>query len=122
MVLPGCFLVVADYRHGTETIGVLRPPVLGMRLLGSFDTKESGDGWKGQGREVRNRTLESDREARRKPLEVIVGRRLWGEKRRIDVALRYKETRKSLGIECRFQRTHGTANQIISATIENNRA
>ena len=55
-------------------------------------------------------------------LEVVVGRRLWGAKRRIDVVLRHKQTRKSLGIECKYQRTPGTAEQKISATIEDIRA
>ena len=50
--------------------------------------------------------------------EVAVGRRLWGARRRIDVVLRHKKTRKSLGIECKYQRTQGTAEQKISATIE----
>ena len=54
--------------------------------------------------------------------EVVVGRRLWGARRRIDVVLRHKDTRKSLGIECKFQRTQGTAEQKISATIDDIRA
>lgn len=55
-------------------------------------------------------------------MEVVVGRRLWGSKRRIDVVLRHEQTRKSLGIECKYQRTRGTAEQKISATIEDIRA
>ena len=50
--------------------------------------------------------------------EVEVGRRLWGARRRIDVVLRHQETRKTLGVECKYQRTQGTAEQKIAATID----
>lgn len=54
--------------------------------------------------------------------EVAVGRRIWGAKRRIDVVLRHPETRVSLGIECKYQKQRGTAEEKIPATIEDIRA
>lgn len=54
--------------------------------------------------------------------EVTVGRRIWGAKRRIDVVLRHKETRLSLGIECKFQGGTGSAEEKIPATLEDIRA
>ena len=55
-------------------------------------------------------------------IEVAVGRRLWGAKRRIDVVLKHRETRVSLGVECKYQATKGTAEEKIPATIEDIRA
>jgi len=49
--------------------------------------------------------------------EVPVGRRLWGSKRRIDVVLTHRESRQSLGIECKVQSTRGSAEEKIPATI-----
>ena len=54
--------------------------------------------------------------------EVEVSRRLWGARRRIDVVLRHQETRETLGIECKYQRTQGTAEQKIAATIDDIKA
>ena len=54
--------------------------------------------------------------------EVSVGRRIWGVKRRIDVVLRHPETRRSLGVECKYQGTKGTAEEKIAGTIEDIRA
>ena len=54
--------------------------------------------------------------------EVTVGRRIWGAKRRIDVVLRHPETRRNLGVECKFQSTKGTAEEKIAGTIEDIRA
>lgn len=50
--------------------------------------------------------------------EVKVGRRLWGAVRRIDVVLVEKSTRKSLGIECKYQETQGTAEEKTPATVK----
>jgi hypothetical protein len=50
--------------------------------------------------------------------EVIVGRRIWGAKRRIDVVMKHPETRVSLGLECKFQGGPGSAEEKIPATIE----
>ncbi|MDK1021240.1 MAG: hypothetical protein QGD90_06350 [Candidatus Hydrogenedentes bacterium] len=55
-------------------------------------------------------------------IEVSVGRRIWGAKRRIDVVLKHPETRVSLGIECKFQGGPGSAEEKIPATIEDIRA
>jgi hypothetical protein len=49
--------------------------------------------------------------------QVRVARRLWGAVRRIDVVLTHEETRRTLGIECKFQREQGTAEEKIPATI-----
>ena len=54
--------------------------------------------------------------------EVIVGRRVWGAKRKIDVVLKHPDTRKSLGIECKFQGGPGSAEEKIPATLEDIRA
>ena len=50
--------------------------------------------------------------------EVRVGRRLWGAVRRIDVVLTDHATRRTLGIECKFQGEKGTAEEKIPATIQ----
>ena len=55
-------------------------------------------------------------------IEVSVGRRIWGAKRRIDVVLKHPETRVSLGIECKFQGGSGSAEEKIPATLEDIRA
>lgn len=55
-------------------------------------------------------------------IEVSVGRRIWGAKRRIDVVLKHIETRVSLGIECKFQGGPGSAEEKIPATIQDIRA
>jgi len=51
-------------------------------------------------------------------IEVQVGRRIWGARRRIDVVLKHPETRVSLGIECKFQNVKGTAEEKIAATLD----
>lgn len=47
-----------------------------------------------------------------------VARRIWGAERQIDVILAHKETRKTLGIECKYQSTGGSAEDKIMATIK----
>jgi len=54
--------------------------------------------------------------------QVTVGRRIWGAERRIDVVLKDPVTRLSLGVECKFQGTSGTAEEKIPATIEDMKA
>lgn len=49
---------------------------------------------------------------------VKVGRRLWGNIRRIDVVVRDERTGRSLGIECKFQRTQGTAEEKLPILIK----
>lgn len=50
--------------------------------------------------------------------QVRVARRIWGAVRRIDVVLTHVETRRTLGIECKFQREKGTAEEKIPSTIQ----
>ena len=50
--------------------------------------------------------------------EVYVGRRIWGARRRIDLVLTDMATRRSLGIEVKYQRSSGSAEEKIPSTIE----
>ena len=50
--------------------------------------------------------------------QVPVGRRIWGAKRKIDVVLKHKETKVSLGIECKYQGGGGSAEEKIPAVLE----
>lgn len=50
--------------------------------------------------------------------QVRVARRIWGAERRIDVVLIHPQTRKTLGIECKFQSVVGSAEEKIPATIK----
>ena len=50
--------------------------------------------------------------------QVRVARRIWGAVRRIDVVLTQRETRRTLGLECKFQGTQGTAEEKIPSTIQ----
>lgn len=50
--------------------------------------------------------------------QVRVARRIWGAERYIDVVLTHPQTRKTLGIECKFQSVRGTAEEKIPATIK----
>lgn len=54
--------------------------------------------------------------------EVRVGRRVWGAVRRIDVVLTDPVSRKSLGVECKYQGTSGSAEEKIPTTIQDIRA
>ena len=51
-------------------------------------------------------------------MQVRVARRIWGAIRKIDVVLTHVETRRTLGIECKFQREKGTAEEKIPSTIQ----
>ncbi|MBI5095016.1 MAG: hypothetical protein HZB26_21605 [Candidatus Hydrogenedentes bacterium] len=55
-------------------------------------------------------------------IEVAVGRRIWGAKRRIDVVMKHPETRVSLGVECKYQGGSGSAEEKIPATLEDIKA
>jgi len=46
-----------------------------------------------------------------------VGRRLWGSGRRIDLILKGGPNSKTLGIECKFQKSSGTVEEKIPTTI-----
>jgi hypothetical protein len=50
--------------------------------------------------------------------QVRVARRIWGAERHIDVVLIDPQTRKTLGLECKFQKERGTAEEKIPATIK----
>lgn len=50
--------------------------------------------------------------------EVKVGRRIWGSERRIDVVITDPQSRKRLGVECKFQGTSGSAEEKIPTTIQ----
>ena len=50
--------------------------------------------------------------------QVRVARRIWGAKRHIDVVLTHPQTRKTLGIECKYQAVLGTAEEKIPSTIQ----
>lgn len=49
--------------------------------------------------------------------QVRVARRIWGAIRHIDVVLTHPLTRKTLGIECKFQAVPGTAEEKIPSII-----
>jgi hypothetical protein len=50
--------------------------------------------------------------------QVRVARRIWGAERRIDVVLIHPATRKTLGLECKFQSVVGSAEEKIPAIIK----
>lgn len=50
--------------------------------------------------------------------QVRVARRIWGAERYIDVVLVQPQTRKTLGLECKYQAVRGTAEEKIPATIK----
>ena len=50
--------------------------------------------------------------------QVRLARRIWGAVRRIDVVLTHTETRRALGVECKFQAVLGTAEEKGPATIQ----
>lgn len=50
--------------------------------------------------------------------EVRAARRLWGQRRYIDVVITDEKTGKRLGVECKYQATTGTAEEKIPATIQ----
>jgi len=71
------------------------------------------------GRELQDRVVDLGRDLGLDvSIEVIVGRRIWGAKRRIDVVMKHAETRVSLGVECKYQGGKGSAEEKIPATIE----
>ncbi|HBC89479.1 MAG TPA: hypothetical protein DCZ94_21285 [Lentisphaeria bacterium] len=54
--------------------------------------------------------------------EYNVAKRIWGSNRSIDIILRDPKTSKVLGIECKFQKTPGTIEEKLPATIEDIKA
>ena len=49
--------------------------------------------------------------------QVRVGQRIWGAIRHIHVVITHPQTRKTLGVECKFQAVLGTAEEKIPAVI-----
>ena len=50
--------------------------------------------------------------------QVSVGKRIWGAVRQIDVVLTDPTTRQSLGLECKYQASGGSAEEKIPTTIK----
>jgi hypothetical protein len=46
------------------------------------------------------------------------GRRIWGAERFIDVVLTHPETRRRLGLECKYQGTQGSAEEKVPAIVQ----
>lgn len=49
--------------------------------------------------------------------QVRLGRRIWGARRLIDVVLTHPATGLRLGLECKFQKTRGTAEEKVAGTV-----
>ena len=49
--------------------------------------------------------------------EVVVGRRIWGAKRAIDVVVTRPSDGRTLGIECKYQASRGSTDEKLPATI-----
>lgn len=50
--------------------------------------------------------------------QVTVGKRIWGAVRQIDVVLTDPTTRQSIGLECKYQGSGGSAEEKIPTTIK----
>ena len=50
--------------------------------------------------------------------QVVMGDRIWGPRRHVDVVLSKPDTQRMLGIECKYQRVKGTVEEKIPLTIE----
>lgn len=50
--------------------------------------------------------------------QVVMGDRIWGTRRHVDVVLSKADTERMLGIECKFQRSKGTTEEKIPLTVE----
>ena len=71
------------------------------------------------GDELAKAVVELGRELGLEPIEQVrVARRIWGAERFIDVVLTHPQSRKTLGLECKFQGVRGTAEEKIPATIK----
>lgn len=103
-------------RHTRQRLGKAKRAELGAKMPGKAQAVASGNQLRdlvsALGEEL---GLTAD-------IEVSVGRRIWGAKRRIDVVLKHPETRISLGVECKYQGTRGSAEEKIPATLEDIRA
>ena len=75
------------------------------------------------GEELKNAVMDVGRGlALKADSEVKVGRRIWGAHRYIDVVLTDTQSRRKLGLECKFQGTGGSAEEKIPATLEDIKA
>ena len=71
------------------------------------------------GEELARAVAQLGRDLGLEPMEQVrVARRIWGSERYIDVVLIHPPTRKTLGLECKFQAVRGTAEEKIPATIK----
>jgi len=71
------------------------------------------------GKELQDKVVELARNlGLQAKVEVTAARRLWGAKRHIDVVVVQEKSGRNLGIECKYQRTSGTAEEKIPATIK----
>jgi len=71
------------------------------------------------GEELTRAVAELGRELGLESMEQVrVARRIWGAKRYIDVVLIHPQSRKTLGLECKFQHERGTAEEKVPATIK----
>ncbi len=50
--------------------------------------------------------------------EVRAARRLWGQRRYIDIVITDEKSGRRLGVECKYQASPGTAEEKIPATIQ----
>lgn len=50
--------------------------------------------------------------------QVVMGDRIWGPRRRVDVVLSKPDSERMIGIECKFQRVGGSAEEKIPLTVE----
>lgn len=50
--------------------------------------------------------------------QVVMGDRIWGTRRHVDVVLSKPDSERMLGIECKFQRSKGTTEEKIPLTVE----
>ncbi len=50
--------------------------------------------------------------------QVVMGDRIWGPRRHVDVVLSKPASERILGIECKFQRSKGTVEEKIPLTVD----
>ena len=50
--------------------------------------------------------------------QVVMGDRIWGPRRHVDVVLSKPDSERIIGIECKYQRVTGTVEEKIPLTVE----
>jgi len=50
--------------------------------------------------------------------QVVMGDRIWGSRRHVDVVLTKPDSERIIGIECKYQRVAGTTEEKIPLTVE----